>query len=66
MNSDITIDSQQPNHDELSNALVHTEQTFLDAQLAFAKSKYNRQIKRKKRSYKKHWQAGSGGNNDRR
>ena len=61
MNSNNDIDDRLEAHSERIQGNNSDNQTFIYAQLAYAKSKHSKQAKRKQKAYKKRW-INKGGN----
>ena len=61
MNSNNDIDNRLEAHSEPIRGINIDNQTFIYAQLAYAKSKHSKQAKQKQKAYKKRW-INKGGN----
>ena len=55
MNSDKDMDKRLQAHSEPMQADDNEHITFMNAQLAYAKSKHSKQTEQKKKAYKKRW-----------
>lgn len=55
INSHKDIDNNLNSHSEPIQAPNDCNQTFIYAQLAYAKSKHSKTNKQKQKAYKKHW-----------
>ena len=55
MNSDNDTDKRLQAHSEQIQADDEPIPTFMNAQLAYAKSKHSKQAEQKKKAYKKRW-----------
>lgn len=61
MNSDNDTDKPLKAHSEQIQADDEPIPTFMNAQLAYAKSKHSKQTEQKKKAYKKKWLKKKGG-----
>ena len=61
MNSDNDMDKRLKAHSEQIQADGSEHITFMNAQLAYAKSKHSKQTEQKKKAYKKKWLKKKGG-----